>query len=289
MATLREYYDYDFSKLLAIDREQIISANGTELFRATIRLHCDLEANSFFASAFIPANPFPVQVCDVILGGIDTAISEKDHVKILSGHLGASPAEMLLDSRTIRFTDRIFIYYDGELSADQLSGIEEHIKARKQLPIVRSGTYLLQRSSHKQPLAFISHDSRDKDSIARKIALGLTSRICPVWYDEFSLKVGDRLRESIEKGLKECHRCILIVSKNFLMNDGWTKAEFDSVFTREILERRDVILPVWHDVTAQEVYQYSPVLANRFAINWADGEDQVIAKLHSAIVTANAV
>ncbi len=77
--------------------------------------------------------------------------------------------------------------------------------------------------------------------------------------------------------------------KEFLANDGWTKSEFDSVFAREILERRDVILPVWHDVTVQEVYQYSPTLANRFAINWAEGEEQVVAKLHGAIVVANAV
>jgi len=50
--------------------------------------------------------------------------------------------------------------------------------------------------------AFISHDSEDKD-IARCIAINLRKRICPVWYDEFSLKVGDNLRVSIEKGLKK--------------------------------------------------------------------------------------
>lgn len=288
MATLREYYNSDFSRLLSIDREQIVREDGTELCRATVRLHCDHDANAYFASAFIPANPYPVPVCQVVLGGIDAAIAEKDQVEIKAGHPGASHEEML-NSRSLRFTDRIFIYYDGELTPSQVHEIEELIKARRQLPVVRSLRYLVQRSSHEHPLAFISHDSRDKEYIARKIALGLVTRVCPVWYDEFSLKVGDRLRESIEKGLRECRRCILIVSKNFIENDGWTKAEFDSVFTREILERRDVILPVWHGVTAREVYEYSPTLANRFAINWAEGEDQVVAKLHGAIVAANAV
>lgn len=287
MATLREYYNADFSRLLSMDREQIVSVDGKELCRALIRLHYDHDANAFFASAFIPSNPYPVPVCEVILGGIDAAIAEKDQVEIHSGHPGASSEEML-DSRSLRFTDRIFIYYDGELSTEQVREIEQTIKGRGRLPVVRSTRYLRQRSSYEQPLAFISHDSRDKDLVARDIALGLMARVCPVWYDEFSLKVGDRLRESIEKGLKECHRCILIVSKNFLANDGWTKSEFDSVFTREILERRDVILPVWHDVTVQEVYDYSPTLANRFAINWAEGKDRVVAKLHGAIVAANA-
>ncbi|MDT3708290.1 MAG: toll/interleukin-1 receptor domain-containing protein [Thiobacillus sp.] len=287
MATLREYYNADFSRLLSMDREQIVSVNGAELCRALIRLHCAHDANAFFASAFIPNNPYPLPVCEVVLGGIDAAIAEKDQVEIHSGHPGASPEEML-DSRSLRFTDRIFIYYDGELSTEQVREIESLVRARKRLPVVRSTRYLHQRTSYERPLAFISHDSRDKDLIARHIAVGLITRVCPVWYDEFSLKVGDRLRESIETGLKECQRCILIVSKNFLANDGWTKNEFDSVFTREILERRDVILPVWHGVTAQEVYEYSPTLANRFAINWAEGKDQVVAKLHGAIVAANA-
>ncbi len=287
MATLREFYNADFSRLISIDREQVVSTDGAELCRVTIRLHCDHDANAFFASAFIPNNPFPVPVCQVILEGIDVAIAEKDQIEVHSGHPGSAPADMI-DSRTLRFTDRIFIYYDGELSADQLSEIEKLIKSRNQMPVVRSMRYLRQRSSYERPLAFISHDSRDKDSIARHIALGLIRRVCPVWYDEYTLKVGDRLRESIEKGLKECHRCILVVSNNFLENDGWTKAEFDSVFTREILERRDVILPVWHGVTARQVYQYSPSLANRFSIDWAEGEEQVIAKLHGAIVAANA-
>ena len=31
-----------------------------------------------------------------------------------------------------------------------------------------------------KPVAFISHDNRDKLEIARKIALGLQKRMCPV-------------------------------------------------------------------------------------------------------------
>ncbi len=69
-------------------------------------------------------------------------------------------------------------------------------------------------------MVFISHDSHDKEEVASKIAIELTRRVCPVWYDEFSLKVGDSLRESIEKGLKECKKCILILSPSFLTNKG---------------------------------------------------------------------
>src|SRR5438477_6425323 len=96
------------------------------------------------------------------------------------------------------------------------------------------------------PHAVIYHDSRDKEEVAGPIALGLQKLMCPVWYDEYSLKVGDHLRESIERGLKETKKCVLVLSPNFFSNNGWTKTEFNSVFTREIREQKSVVLPVWY-------------------------------------------
>ena len=140
------------------------------------------------------------------------------------------------------------------------------------------------RPVHGQPLAFISHDSRDKTDIALPLALMLKERNCPVWYADFSLRVGDSLRESIERGLKETRKCILILTPNFLKNEGWTKREFNSVFTRELLEKKNVILPVWHEVTQQQVYDYSPSLADKYALIWsAEQKEDVASKLQRAV------
>lgn len=134
-----------------------------------------------------------------------------------------------------------------------------------------------------RPLAFISHDSRDKDAVARPIAVGLSKLLCPVWFDEFSLKIGDSLRESIEKGLKESKKCILILSPRFFANPGWTKVEFNSIFTREILESQNLVLPVWYEVTKQQVFDYSPSLLDRMGVDWSLGEDEVVRRLHRAL------
>lgn len=107
--------------------------------------------------------------------------------------------------------------------------------------------------------------------------------MCPVWYDEFSLKVGDSLRESIEIGLKECSKCILVITPNFLGNGGWSKREYDSIFTRELIEKQKVILPVWHEVSKEQVYEYSPILADRVAVQWSLGLTEVTRKLLHAI------
>ena len=117
------------------------------------------------------------------------------------------------------------------------------------------------------------------------IAIGLQRLICPVWYDEFSLRVGDHLRESVEHGLTEARKCILVLSPNFLSNTGWTKTEFNSIFTRELLERASVVLPVWYNVTAKDVYDYSPSLADRVALDWTKlGQDEVVRRLYGAIM-----
>ena len=107
--------------------------------------------------------------------------------------------------------------------------------------------------------------------------------MCPVWYDEYSLRVGASLRESIERGLKETKNCIIVLSPNFLSNEGWGKAEFDSVFTREILQKQNVMLPVWHKVTVEQVYEYSPRLADKVGLNSNIGVKELARKLSKEI------
>lgn len=128
----------------------------------------------------------------------------------------------------------------------------------------------------------ISYDSRDR-AVAHAIAVQLRRMMCPVWYDEFSLMVGDNLRTKIEKGLKECRKCVLILSPEFFSNAGWTRKEFDSIFTREIIEEQNLVFPVWHGVTKHTVYDYSPSLLNVKGVDWTLGEEEVSRRLLLAI------
>jgi len=74
------------------------------------------------------------------------------------------------------------------------------------------------------------------------------------------------------------------LSPYFLQNERWSKVEFNSAFTREIVEEQDVILPVWAGITAKDVYQYSPSLADRLALSWDLGVDEVAGKLWRALM-----
>lgn len=278
MATLREYFHHDFPHITNISNT-LVNCENLPPIKIEARLYQDFMGNSKYVSFYIPKHPFPLQVCINLLKDLSLVL---DFDKQIHGQVGFF-GERQVDSSELVFTGRVFFYSESDISE-----IEFELLRRKELANglylqLRGNNYAQMRSKLEKPLAFICHDFRDKDLVARPIAFGLSGLMCPVWYDEFSLRVGDRLRESIERGLKECKKCVLVLSKNFLSNTGWTKVEFNSIFTRELIEREDFLLPVWYGVTKEEVFDYSPSLADRLGVNWDLGEKEVVRRLYKSI------
>lgn len=110
---------------------------------------------------------------------------------------------------------------------------------------------------------FISHASEDKDEVARPLAEALKSRGARVWYDEFTLRIGNSLRRSIEQGLSHSRFGIVILSHDFF-NKSWPQSELDGLVVREH-EELTRILPIWHKITKEEITSYSPSLADKIA------------------------
>lgn len=113
--------------------------------------------------------------------------------------------------------------------------------------------------------AFISHASEDKDNFVRPLAGILKEYGFRVWYDEFELEIGDSLRESIDKGLVNSNYGIVVLSPKFL-DKNWTKYELNSLVAKEV-EGKKVILPIWHNVSKQDILNYSPMLADKLALS----------------------
>jgi TIR domain len=194
-----------------------------------------------------------------------------------------------VDEALLPFSSVLFFYSDNEATGSELTDLRS-VGAQNSVHVRwRGPQFAREHSAGEKPVAFISHDSRDKADIARPLAVSLQKKLCPVWFDEFSLKVGDSLREKIEDGIRKCARSILILSPHFLSNQGWTKTEFAGIFTREILERRRVVLPVWCGVTAKDVFEYSPSLADVKGIDWSLGIDTVSHTLYSVLFDATVI
>lgn len=112
---------------------------------------------------------------------------------------------------------------------------------------------------------FISHASEDKNSIVRELAELLEKLKVKVWYDEFALTVGDSLSRSIDEGLLKSNFGVVIISKKFL-EKNWTDYEYRSLLSKEEKGKK-VILPIWHNITQQEVKNFSLYLSDKVALD----------------------
>ena len=127
---------------------------------------------------------------------------------------------------------------------------------------------------------FVCHATEDKEEIARPIAERLEGAGWQVWFDEFELRLGDRLRARIDEGLGRSRYGAVILSPHFLARRPWTEHELDGLMSREVADGgAKVILPIWHGVGFEQVNEYSPALAGRLASSTEEGIDKVIADL----------
>lgn len=129
---------------------------------------------------------------------------------------------------------------------------------------------------------FISHASEDKGSFVRQLAEELRLLSAKVFYDEYTLKVGDSLRRNIDRGLASSRFGVVVLSEHFFRKE-WPARELDGLVALEVagISR---ILPIWHKVSKDEVAAYSPTLADKVALNTGIMSVKDIAKeLHSLL------
>lgn len=298
MPSLLEYFNNDF-KDLSLDSDltttlQEVNAAKEVLSTHTIiskrRVRDEHNSSCRLFTFYVPQTPYTLAVIVSILDKLDSHKKDAEGLEVI----GSYENDIHTGTHTSVFSNRIFFYIETPLTPDEIVQLDSYCKERGIFLTVRSEEYIRTRVKNEKPLAFISHDSRDKEIIAKPLANGLSSRLCSVWYDEYSLKVGQSLRESIEDGIKNAKKCILILTKNFLENPGWTKKEFNSIFTREMIFNERIVIPIWFRINKEAVYEYSPSLADTVALIWPDSEqmteddykkevEKLISKIHTAV------
>lgn len=145
-------------------------------------------------------------------------------------------------------------------------------------PAPRSG----EAASSKSYDVFISYASEDKDAVARPLADALVEHGLEVWYDDFELGIGDSLRRRVDLGLARSRFGVVVLSQAFFRK-GWTNYELDGLVTKAVTGDQ-ILLPIWHNVSKDEVMAYSPSLADKLARNTATHTVQEIADEIAAVV-----
>ena len=129
---------------------------------------------------------------------------------------------------------------------------------------------------------FISHASEDKDAIARPLSEALIRLGYTVWFDEYELVLGDSLHERIEQGLSHSAIGVVILSHAFFAK-RWPRQELNGLYARLVGGESNVIVPIWHELTREEVVGYAPTLADLLAGDSADGIEKLADEVARAL------
>lgn len=199
----------------------------------------------------------------VLLGRDDVVLSVvTDDPKIPEWWVGGGGSPMnLYDKTKFANPDEVFSFHVGLILRVTARGFEQSTEAPEDIGYD----------------AFICHASEDKDRFVRPLAQALTSMGYRIWYDEFELRVGDSLRQSIDRGLASSEYAIVVLSRAFFRKN-WPQYELNGLTAREI-EGRKVILPVWYGIEKAEILGFSPALADKVAVETKGRRVRQVAEL----------
>jgi hypothetical protein len=129
---------------------------------------------------------------------------------------------------------------------------------------------------------FISHASEDKDAVVRPLRAALTRLGVTVWVDEAEMRIGHSLRRKIDDGIRSSRFGVVVLSDAFFRK-GWTNHELDGLVTRTVAGEQS-LLPIWHNLTAEQVRLFSPTLADRVAMSTDQFGVEDIAKQVAEVI-----
>ena len=86
------------------------------------------------------------------------------------------------------------------------------------------------------------------------------------------------MRSKIDDGLRKSKFGIAILSPNYIAEGKyWTKEEFNGLFQLESINGKK-ILPIWHNLTKNQVMKFSPMIADKKAMTTANMTLEEIAQ-----------
>lgn len=272
MTTIREYFDTDQKALNAQREWELKGEDDSVIINIQCKLSYKIEDKLKFFSLFFPresnlnAIKFILNTEEISSGKIDNA-EDIQEVRYLD-----CPESTKLSECT--FVKNIFIYIDKILNKDEKAFIERYSNHLGFKVTIRDEKYALECNTLSTPLAFISHDFKDKELLVRELANEMRSLNCPVWYDEYTLQLGDNLKEKIDEGINKTKYSIVILSKNYITNTTWANYEFNKIFKQE----NNILIPIWHDVEKNDVDNFATDLSLIFGTNTVNKSMKDLAK-----------
>ncbi|MFZ4263855.1 toll/interleukin-1 receptor domain-containing protein [Sphingobacterium sp. HJSM2_6] len=172
----------------------------------------------------------------------------------VSGSSGKSRARWSSGGSTIFYTP-------AEIRT--LTPVRENIEKRADLPDLRD--------------VFLCHAWDDRKETAKELHDLLESKGVTVWFSEKDVLLGSSLLREIDKGLVKSRVGIVLVTPNFLK-----RVKGEGIADKELsaLLARDLLVPIVHNTTYDDLREVSPLLGSRSGLSTKeDTMDNIASKL----------
>lgn len=92
---------------------------------------------------------------------------------------------------------------------------------------------------------FVSHNANDKPFV-RRLSEALKYHSIKCWVDESEIKYGESLIQKISDAIENIDLVLAVISKNSVFS-GWVRKELEWAMTKEINNRKVVVIPILID------------------------------------------
>ena len=124
---------------------------------------------------------------------------------------------------------------------------------------------------------FLCHAWDDRQGAAKQLHDSLEARGVTVWFSEKDVLLGSPLMREIDRGLAKSRAGLVLVTPAFLKRlaaAGIADKELSALLVR------DLLVPIVHDATYEELRDVSPLLASRSGLSTGeDTLDQIAVKV----------
>jgi hypothetical protein len=214
-------------------------------------------------------------------------------IRAIGGHTTRTPVQLQTDRSAHWYAAADLGGYPGRLglTARALPGPAAPLRQAPRLPpnspLTTFAEELPDEAFEEREFdVFISHATEDKPGVVRPLAHALRSRDVDVWYDEFELRIGDSLRRKIDNGIARSRFGLVVLSPAFFAKN-WPQYELDGLVALDVNSGGSRLLPIWHEVTKDELLKRIPSLVDRVALATATATIDEMAEQIAAVVKSS--
>jgi len=149
-----------------------------------------------------------------------------------------------------------------------LTPVRENVEKRSDLPDLRD--------------VFLCHAWDDRKDAAKELHDLLESKGISVWFSEKDVLLGSSLLREIDKGLAKSRVGIVLVTPSFLK-----RVKGEGIADKELsaLLARDLLVPIVHNTTFEDLREVSPLLGSRSGLSTIEGSMEDVAAKLAELVT----